>query len=76
MRMYICLYSCFCSDLKHIRNVMFPVMYTAEEGNITEDLAKAFKTSVYGEITLIDDLFVAGIIVYGLCACVYLHTQK
>ena len=50
---------------------MFPVMYAAEEGNITEDLAKTFKTSVYGEITVVDDLFVAGIVVSGWCACVY-----
>ena len=50
---------------------MFPVMYAAEEGNITEDLAKTFKTSVYGEITVVDDLFVAGIVVSGWCAYVY-----
>ena len=75
--MYICLQTCYHSDLKHIHNVMFPVMYAAEEGNITEDLAKSFNTTVYGEIILVDDLFVAGIVASCVphSPCVFLYLR-
>ena len=73
--MYICLHTCFYSDLKHIHDVMFPVMYKAEEGNITADSAKTFKASLYGEITVVNDLSMAGIVASGWCACVYVRTH-
>ena len=48
---------------------MFPVLYAAEEGNITEDLANEFKNTVYGEIDMIDNVFVGGIVASGQFGC-------
>ena len=55
--------------MKNIHSVMFPVLYAAEEGNITEDLANEFKNTVYGEIDMIDNVFVGGIVASGQFGC-------
>jgi lysosome membrane protein 2 len=56
----------YLSVVKNIHSVMFPVLYAAEEGNITEDLANEFKNTVYGEIDMIDNVFVGGIVASGV----------
>lgn len=47
--------------VKTIMDVMFPVFYACEEGELTEDLANEFKRQVF----LVDNLVVGGEVLAG-----------